>query len=167
MADYMSDYGAEDERRAQIRRKVILVVLVVLGALFIWWMFFRNFSEERRLNEFLEALKQQNFQKGYAMFGCTSRTPCADYTYPKFLEDFGPEGRFKDAEQGVIVRSGHTGSSARRFLLRFKPPDDCPASIIRVLRFGDTELNLMVSREDRAIGFAPWPVCNPRVNLSN
>jgi len=165
VTDYMSDYGAEDERRAQVRRKIVLILLVLFSAVFIWWMWFRNFTEERRLNEFVEALKTKNYQKGYAMFGCTSRTPCTDYTYPKFLEDFGPEGRFKNAGQGVILRSGHTGTSARRFLLRFKPPDDCPASIIRVLQFDGIELNLMVNREDGVIGFAPWPVCNPRVRF--
>ena len=165
MADYMSGYGVEDERRSEIRRKIALTLVAVLGALFIWWMFFRNFSEERRLNEFVEALKARNYQKGYAMFGCTSRTPCTDYAYPKFLEDWGPEGRFKNAGQGVILRSGHTGGAARRFLLRFKPPDDCPGSIIRVLRFDDTELNLMVNREDGAVGFSPWPVCSPRLKF--
>ena len=165
MTDYMSDYGAEDERRSQIRRKIAFALLALFGAVLIWWMWFRNFTEERQLAGFVEAIKAKNYQKGYAMFGCNSRTPCTDYTYPKFLEDFGPEGRFKNAGQGVIGRSGHSGGSARKLLLKFKPPDDCPGSIIRVLSFDGIELNLMVNREDKVIGFAPWPVCNPRVRF--
>ena len=166
MTDYMSDYGAEDERRAEIRRKIALVGLAIFAGIFIWWMFLRNWSEERTLNEFVDALKAKNFQKAYAMWGCTRRTPYEGYPYPKFLEDWGPEGRYRDAAQGTITRSGHTGSSARKFLLKFKPPDDCPGSIIRVLRTEGGDLTLIVNREDGVIGFSPWPVCDPRVNLA-
>jgi len=161
----MSDYGAEDERRAEIRRKIVLAVLAVLACLFIWWMFLRNWREERKLDEFVETLRLKNYQKGYAMFGCTSRTPCAEYPYPRFLEDWGPEGRYKSAGSATILRSGHTGSSARRFLLKFKPPDDCSENIIRVLRFDDIELPMLVNRADGVVGFSPWPVCNPRLNF--
>jgi hypothetical protein len=103
-------------------------------------MFFRNWSEERQLRGFLEALKAKDYEKSYAMWGCTKEKPCAEYTYEKFLEDWGPEGRYKNAATGAIVRSGHTGSSARRFLLKFKPPDDCSESIIRVLNMNGAEL---------------------------
>jgi hypothetical protein len=166
LTDYMSEYGAEDERRSDRRRKIALVALAVVGSLFIWWMFFRNFREERLLNEFLDSLKTKNFRKGYAMWGCTGNTPCENYPYEKFLEDWGPEGRYRDAGAGAIARSGHTGSAARRFLLSFKPPDDCDTSIIRVLRTPSIDLTLIVNRADGVISFSPWPVCDPRVRVS-
>jgi len=40
------------------------------------------------LNEFLDSLKTKNFRKGYAMWGCTGNTPCENYPYEKFLEDW-------------------------------------------------------------------------------
>ncbi|MEP7367703.1 MAG: hypothetical protein ABI972_30960 [Acidobacteriota bacterium] len=166
MTDYMSEYGAEDERRADLRRKIGLIVLALVAILVIWWAFFRNRTEERQLSEFVDALRTKNFQKAYTMWGCTSRTPCDNYPYPKFLEDWGSEGRYKDAGSGTIVRSGHTGSAARRFLLSFKPPDDCPGSIIRILRTESSDLTLIVNRETGVIGFSPWPVCDPRVRVS-
>lgn len=165
MTDYMSEYGAQDERRAQLHRKIAFLVLLILVSAFIWWMFFRNWSEERKLDEFLEALKAKNYQQAYAMWGCTAEKPCDGYGYPKFLEDWGPEGRYKDAANGTIVRSGHTGSSARRFLLKFKPPDDCSGSIIRILHLDSGDLTLIVNRDDGVIGFSPWPVCDPRVRF--
>jgi hypothetical protein len=165
LTDYMSDYGAEDERRANRRKKIVLVALALFGCLFVWWIFFRNWSEERQLSEFLETLKAKNYQKGYAMWGCKSGTPCANYPYEKFLEDWGPEGRYKGASTATIERSGHTGSAARRFLLKLKPPDDCSGSIIRILHIDQVDLTLIVNREDGVIGFSPWPVCDPRVRF--
>ena len=161
----MSDYGAEDERREEIRTKIALGALAILACAVMWWVFLRYWSEERQLTEFVAALKEKNYQKGYAMWGCTSKTPCDGYTYPKFLEDWGPEGRYKDAGEATIERSGHSGSTARRILLKFKPPDDCPDSIIRVLHISRVELTLIVSRETGVIGYSPWPVCNPRLRF--
>lgn len=161
MADYMTGYGAEDARREN-RWKLFFALLAAAALLLlIWWMFLRNLGEEKRLNQFLDALKARNYQQAYTFWGC----PCKEYIYEKFLEDWGPEGKYKDAANAQLLRSGHTGSAARRFLLRFKPPDDCPSSIIRILRIGNEEIPLLVNREDDAIGYAPWPVCNPRVRF--
>ena len=113
MTDYMSDYGAEDERRSQIRRKVVFALLVLFGAVFIWWMWFRNFTEERQLAGFVEAIKAKNYQRGCAMFARNSRTPCTDYTYPNFLADCGPAGRFKHAGQVVSERRHRSRGSPR------------------------------------------------------
>jgi hypothetical protein len=161
----MSEYGAEDDRRAEIRRKIALVSVALLGLLFLYWMFFRNWSEEGALEEFVEALRAKNYQKAYAMWGCTGEKPCEGYSYPRFLEDWGPEGKYKAASQATISRSGHTGSAARRFLLKFKPPDDCDENIIRVLHIDGNDLTLIVNRADNVIGFSPWPVCNPRLKF--
>jgi hypothetical protein len=165
MADYMTGYGADDARRESRWKLFFGVLLLIAAALLVWWMFLRNLQPERRLDEFVQALKSKDFPTAYTFWGCSQAAPCKDYTYQQFLEDWGPEGRYKDAGTGAVLRSGHTGSAARRFLLRFKPPDDCPESIIRVLRAGSENIPLLVNRADGVIGFSPWPVCNPRVRF--
>ena len=145
MSGYLEQYGAGDEKREKLRKKIVLSVLgliVVSGALYFT---FRNYREEKQLTIFFDLLKQQNYKAAYELWGCTEKTPCRDYAFERFQEDWGP-------------KSKHTNLGAMKVL----KTKSCSGGIIRILDFGGgEEVNLFVDRKDRFIGFAPWPVCNP------
>src|SRR5690348_9150075 len=92
MAGYLEDYGVGDAQRERKLKwlTISLVSAAVLGLLL--YAFFRDFKEDRRISQFREALKQQDFKTAYTFWGCTFDVPCRDYAYGKFLEDWGPQG---------------------------------------------------------------------------
>ena len=146
MAGYLEHYGAGDEKREKRRRNIVLSLLgliVVSGALYFSY---RNYREEKQLTIFFDLLKQQNYKAAYEMWGCTEATPCRDYAYSRFQEDWGPKSKHTDMGAMKVVKT-----------------KSCDSGIIRIVNFGDGDLNLWVNRKDRVIGFAPWPVCNPRM----
>jgi hypothetical protein len=66
------------------------------------------------VSQFLTLLEQQQYEQAYRMWGCSPATPCPNYSYEKFLEDWGPGspvgrissydvGRSYDQESGVII----------------------------------------------------------------
>ncbi|MBL8240327.1 MAG: hypothetical protein JNM66_23100 [Bryobacterales bacterium] len=142
------NYGVADARREKRNKRIIysLVSLVVLGG--VLWFFFRNYKEEARVKEFLVLLERQDFQSAYAMWGCTHATPCRDYKMEQFLRDWGPQS--DAAKAGAIQRS---------------KVKSCDKGIIQLLQINGQDVNLYVDRSTLVIGFAPWPVCNPRVKL--
>ena len=40
---------------------------------------------------FLGFVRSKNYDSAYEAWGCTSAKPCPEYTYDKFLEDWGPK----------------------------------------------------------------------------
>lgn len=146
MSTYLDEYGAKDSRREKIRNWILIslaVVLVVGGGLYFT---FRNYNEEKRAKLFLEMLRTQQYEKAYEVWGCSQAKPCRDYSYDKFLEDWGPKSAHADVSRVTVVRTR-----------------SCSGGIIQTLRFGEKdEVLLWVDRSDLTLGFAPWPTCNPR-----
>ena len=142
------NYGVADARREKRTKRIVysLVSLVVLGGAL--WFFFRNYKEEARVKEFLALLQRQDFQNAYAMWGCTPATPCRDYKMDQFLRDWGPQS---DAANATAIQRSKVKS--------------CDKGIIQLLQIKGQDVNLYVDRSTLVIGFAPWPVCNPRVKL--
>ena len=150
MPAYLDEYGVDDARREGIVKRVILiaVILAVVGG--VLYLKFRNFREERQTKTFLELLQKQDLRGAYTLWGCTDDQPCPDYSFEKFLEDWGPGGSYGDVASVRITRTR-----------------SCKAGIIQTLEFGDDEeLWLWIARSDRHIGYAPWPSCNPRLSPS-
>jgi len=147
MAGYLEGYGAGEERREKtIRWIVISALLLVIVAIGLYFQF-RNFREEKQISIFFELLKRQEYKAAYAMWGCTDAHPCPQYVFDKFLEDWGP-------------KSPHANISSAK-LAKTK---SCDTGIIQFVEFpGQDEVQLWVERRDRVLGFAPWPVCNPRM----
>jgi hypothetical protein len=147
MAGYLEGYGAGDERREKtIRWIVISAILLVIVAVALYFQF-RNFREERQISTFFDLLKRQDYKGAYAMWGCTDTHPCPQYAFGKFLEDWGP-------------KSPHANISSAK-LAKTK---SCDTGIIQFVEFpGQDEVQLWVERRDKVLGFAPWPVCNPRI----
>ena len=143
MSGYLDNYGVADARKEK-RTKIILYTVLALavagGALYF---LFRDFREEARIKEFVELLQKQDYKPAYALWGCTDQKPCRDYAFDKFMEDWGPQAR----------------------PLEVGGKKSCHGGIIQSMRVKGQEVNLFVDRSTLSVGFAPWPVCAPRVRL--
>jgi hypothetical protein len=146
---YLEGYGVKDARRERLvkRSLVALLVLLVLGV--VGYFRFRNYSEERQISTFLEHLKRNDYKSAYALWGCTDATPCPNYAFDKFMEDWGPK-----SPQSAIGDAKVASTKS------------CDTGIISFVEFPDKhQVQLWVERQDQVIGFAPWPVCNPRMKV--
>jgi hypothetical protein len=146
VAGYLDTYGVQDAKREKRWKWIILVsaAAAVIGlALFL---FFRNFREERAAKTFLEALRAHNYQRAYQLWGCTPQNPCRDYSFQKFLEDWGPNGQYKNVNA-----------------VQFTTVDACGQGVVLTVEYPNAEpFGLWVDRSTKTLGFAPWPRCPGR-----
>lgn len=149
MAGYLDHYGAGEEKRETILKRiaVTLVLVVVFGGLFYY--LFKNFSQERSVKQFLARLRNKDYPGAYQSWGCSVAQPCPGYPYNKFMEDWGPPStadgtlRITDSEscnQGVIVT------------VDVKP--------------GRTEA-LWIEKKSPTVGFSPFPSCPNKSPFAN
>ncbi len=138
--EYLADYGRGDRRYEKIIHAAgyALLAVVVLGS--VYWLFFRNWREERAVSRFLTLIEQQKYEEGYHMWGCSIETPCPYYSYNKFLEDWGPNSPIGK------VKSFHVGRSY----------DQQAGAIILVQVNGKKIANLWVQKGSEVIGFSPY-----------
>src|SRR4051812_29279578 len=90
MAGYLDQYGAGEERRNRIIIRSVLGVLILAVVSTLGWYLLLNHHQESIVKDFVAALKRSDTQGAYRIWGCTSSRPCLDYTYEKFLIDWGP-----------------------------------------------------------------------------
>jgi hypothetical protein len=144
---FLDSYGAGAERREKIVKRMVLGALAALVVAVTLYFVFRNWGEDRQARLFLDLLKKQDYQSAYRLWGCTPATPCRDYRFEKFMEDWGPQ-------------SAHGNTAA----VRIAKTRSCADGVIYTLEYGkDDSLLLWVGREDKVLGYAPWPSCNPRM----
>ena len=149
MPGYLEGYGAGEERREKLFKRALLAVLLTGAIVISLYLIFRNYRELKRAEFFLELLRSKDYQTAYRLWGCTqpSDPACADYPFDKFMEDWGPASPRANAQAAKI-----------------KKVRGCATGVIVTLEFTpEAEELLWVERRDRVIGFAPWPVCNPRL----
>lgn len=142
MSNYLDNYGVVDARRERRTKRILYSVLAIAVVGTALWFLFRNYQEESRVKEFLSLLDRKDYKAAYGLWGCTEATPCRDYKFERFLEDWGSAGGIQRAK----VKS-------------------CDKGIIQVLQVKGQDVNIYVDRQTLVIGFAPWPVCNPRIQL--
>ena len=148
MSNFLDNYGVVDERREKRVKRILYAVLalaVVGGGL---WFFFRNYNEESRVKEFLSLLERQDYKTAYGLWGCTDATPCRDYKFDRFMRDWGPQS---DAGNVTAIQRAKVKS--------------CDKGIIQLLQIKGQDVNLYIDRATLVVGFAPWPVCNPRIKM--
>src|SRR5438270_327679 len=146
MAGYLEAYGAGAERRLKIIRWSAISLLAVAIVGIILYFQFRNYSEEQKVKLFMANLEKKDYKAAYALWGCTDEHPCPQYGFNKFMEDWGPQSPHANAQQAKLAKV-----------------KSCDKGIIQFVDFpGQEEVQLWVERKDQTIGFAPWPVCNPR-----
>jgi len=150
MSSYLEAYGAAEQHRARIigvMKKCSIVLAAVLIAGVILYAIFKNHSEERQAKNFLGLLTAHNYQAAYTMWGCTETHPCPQYTFPRFLEDWGP-------------KSAHAGDPAAASM---GLTQSCGSGVVIRLDYkGSESVPLWVERDSGVISFAPWPECPGR-----
>lgn len=140
MASYLEDYGETQARRSRKLRWLILTPVIVIAVAALLYFKLRDYGEYRRAVEFLELLQKKDYKSAYAYWGCTDQKPCPQYTFDKFMEDWGPAGPLKNPDQASVV--DHKG---------------CRTGVINFVRVpGQEDIQLWVERRSGEIGFAPW-----------
>lgn len=138
--DFLAEYGQADRRYEKIITIVGYTLLAAIVAGSIYWLFFRNWREERRVDQFLALLEQQRYEQAYEFWGCSVEQPCPNYSYEKFMEDWGPASPLGAVNSYEVGRSYAQESGV----------------IILVQVNGRRIPNLWVERDNRVIGFSPY-----------
>jgi hypothetical protein len=145
MAGYLEDYGVEDARRGKLVKRVVVAALVLVVVGLTAYFTLRTYSGKRQIRAFLQELRSANYPAAYKLWGCTQDSPCKDYTFDKFMEDWGPKSQHPEAGSAELSKTRYCGTGV---ILTLKMPK------------GD-ELPLWYERGNGTLGFSPWPVCLP------
>ena len=155
----MTLFEAKPYDPAPERKKLRLILAIAGGIIVIgilWWMF-RFWPEEHVVDQFFDALQQQNYEKAY---GVWMHDPdwkqhpekYARYKYNEFVQDWGP-----GSEWGVIkshriygtgVPKGHSGS-----------PFATASGVVVVVTVNDRisdKARIWVQNDDKTLGFSPY-----------
>ncbi len=146
MSDFLAGYGAGYEQRSRKRKLIVAGVLAVVIVAVTLYAVLHNYSEERAADRFLQALRAHDYQAAYAMWGCTAQSPCRDYTFERFMADWGPKGTY--------------GDPAR---ISYGDVDACGSGVVFTIQYPGAEPSgLYVDRTTKILSFAPWPRCPGR-----
>jgi hypothetical protein len=151
VAGYLESYAAIEERKARnrvrLKRSAIATVCIIIVALFLYAIF-KNRHQEQQVKTFLGELERHQYQDAYHMWGCSEKTPCRDYAFPKFMEDWGPNSAHAAATKARIALSQSCGDGT---FIRLEFPRGEPVAV-------------MVDKSTDTISFAPsdWVECPGR-----
>jgi hypothetical protein len=112
MSSYLQNYGVGEERRNRIIKWSIIIAVGVMLLSWFSYLFLHNFFETRTVKNFLAEVNSRNYQAAYRDWGCTEATPCPNYDYKRFLEDWLHQFRH-GKRAGAGQRTGVTRRSAR------------------------------------------------------
>jgi hypothetical protein len=134
MAEILSEnYGVADTKREKRRKRIVIVTMVVLIAAAIAYFSLRTRTQERIVAQFLQTLREQKYQDAYKMWGYSKY-----YPPESFLEDWGPESKYKNASA-----------------LKVENIDYCGDTVVFDLTYPNQEdVGLYVDRSTGNIGFA-------------
>ncbi len=138
MAGYLEGYGAGEERREKIWKRIIVWTLVAVAVTAALYFTFRGYRQKQQVSQFLADLGRQDYQAAYRLWGCTPARPCRDYSFERFLEDWGQKSPRANAPAA-----------------RVKGTKYCGHGVIVALDFGKGEETLLwVESKDLTLGFA-------------
>jgi hypothetical protein len=143
VAGYLDHYGEGDEKREKKIKRTLLVLFIATVAGAALFFMFKNYRQERRVKAFLTHLSQKDYRSAYALWGCSEASPCRDYAFEKFMEDWGPQSPRAKTDRYRITRSRSCGSGV----------------VLTVETGGDQPEYLWVEKRDLSIGFSPYPGC--------
>lgn len=147
MAGYLDQYGAGEERRNRIIIRSILAVLILVIVVSLTWYLTLNHHQESVVKTFVAALKRGDTQSAYRIWGCTTANPCRDYTYEKFMRDWGP---------------GPNGPDLN--VLGLTDSEECNNAVMLTLRVNSSRTEqLWLDRGNDTISFAPFPICPQQI----
>ncbi len=143
MSGYLEQYGEGEDRKEHLIRNGIVLALavIVVGALAIY--LFRPFHQISVTKHFLGLVRSRDYTGAYSAWGCSSAKPCPEYTYEKFLEDWGPKSAI--------------GSNPA---LQIADAESCGAGVIlRLAGTPGSQPSLYVSKDSDSLSFSPLPTC--------
>lgn len=143
MSGFLDNYGVSDARRERnVKRWVLGCITAVLVGFLGYW-FWHDFHEKRQVSRFFSLLEEQKYQDAYRLWGCDPANPCRDYSYQKFLEDWGPKSPHPDQSRAHVRRTR-----------------SCSEGVIQIVEYapGD-EVLLYVDRKTLQLSFSPFPYC--------
>ena len=144
MGSYLQNYGAGEERRNQIIKRIIWISLAVIVVGSTLYFVFHNYPEKQLVKRFLAQLNKHDYKQAYNTWNCAADQTCRDYNYQRFLQDWGPSKPITSPWKIASV-------------------DGCAAFVtINVQAQGSELESLSVTRGVNGIGFAPAPVCQER-----
>ncbi len=146
MAGYLEAYGAGEEQRERLIKRILLwgggALLVALTLFFL----FRNWSEERVVKHFFALLRQKDYQQAYALFGCTPDHPCKYYSPEQFTSEWGPGSPYADVSS---IKIEHEDSCGNGVVFDVESPHAEP-------------IGLFVDRATHTLSYAQAPRCPGR-----
>lgn len=141
--DTYSEEGARSAARARVVKRVVIGVAGVALISAIAYFSLRTHSQEKVVDQFMDDLRQGNYQAAYRLWGCTEQTPCKDYPAEKFNEDWGPKSPYANAAE-----------------IHVDNVDYCDTGVVFTVTYPKQEtVGLWVDRATNVIGFAPWTRC--------
>ena len=75
MGGFLEQYGAGDERRGKIVKRVVISLVALLAVVGLLFYCFHTFRQERQAKRFFELLAAHDYKQAYALWGCTDANP--------------------------------------------------------------------------------------------
>jgi ABC-type lipoprotein release transport system permease subunit len=141
MASYMQGYGVAEARRNRIIKFIVLGVVSVGILSLVTYLIVHDYSEKQLVKKFLAEVNAHDYQKAYATWNCERSKTCENYSYGRFMDDWGPTKKVSSPWRIV------NDDSCKTFLT------------VNVAAQGSELQSLAVERGENSIGFAPAPEC--------
>lgn len=144
MASYLQQYGAGDEQRNRVIKRIILGTIAVVVVAIAAYLLLHDFPEKQVVKHFLAEVNRGQFEQAYRDWGCTTEHPCKNYDFSRFKRDW---------EQSKSASSRWSIASV----------DGCRTFVTVNVQAPGSELqSLSVERNNHELGFAPAPECQER-----
>ncbi|MBI3666354.1 MAG: hypothetical protein HY236_09040 [Acidobacteria bacterium] len=139
---YLEQYSEAETRQERLekvlkRTVVTLLVASALGGFLYLW--FKNYKEEKRVEQFLATLERGDYPAAYTFWGCRVEAPCPNYDFRSFLEDWGPASPVGKLRTYRLVRSRERGSGV----------------VVTIVANNQPEIKLWVEKKNEILGFSP------------
>ena len=134
-----------DERKAKLRRKIIIAIIIAIPIIAACSWYFWNWPEEHRINRFFQAIETKQDAQAFALWNNDPEWQqhldrYKTYNFGQFEVDWGSSSDYGVITSHKIVVSRQYGSGV----------------VIGVLINGrKTPLFLWVERKNKTLGFSP------------
>ena len=130
---------------------VTIAVFVAVFPGYLWYPFI-YYREKNTARHFLNEVVAGDMKQAYQIW-----QPTSSYTYPRFMEDWGPEGYYGPVKSFRMERPEHikNGSSAN-IIVDVSPYQPFPADDDMVKQNHTKQVQLWVEFKDQSISFPPF-----------
>jgi hypothetical protein len=151
MPGYLDHYGAGEEERNSLIKRVVIWLAIALVVVTLGWYLLMNHHQEAVVKTFLQAVRKGDYQAAYRDWGCTAEKPCSGYEFPKFLNDWGPAN---------ASAPGNDSGPPDASVLGLSDSESCNNGVLLTVNVNPKRTEkLWVDKSGDAISFAPYPIC--------